>query len=203
MAAKAKFKIGIKVIKSLTIFLFFLLLLPLHSAFSAGENPTIDNQHTVNGDATHQDGYKQSSALPTSPAVTPVEPNKPWDDGRMTDEMHCQKDFTTWKGCVQVRIRVFSRRLPRIEETEGGVVRIRFKYDEEGIITNVEVTRSSGDEKLNQHAVALFQRMKTIPKPITGGGTLTVPIQFPKVEKKQPDTETHNNDVTRDPSSQK
>ncbi|UXM95576.1 energy transducer TonB [Bartonella sp. HY329] len=203
MVKNAKFKISIKVIKSLTVFLSFLLLLPLHFAFAEIRNQTSDNQHIVNDDTNHQSEANQSTELLASPPVTSVKPNTPSEDEALAYEMRCQKDFITWKSCVQVRIKNFFRRVLSIEETEGGVVTIRFKYDEEGTITDVKVLRSSGDEKLSQYALALFQRMKTIPKPINGGGTLTVPLSFPKVEKKQSGDETIDDKAARDPSSEK
>ncbi|WP_182417721.1 energy transducer TonB [Bartonella sp. HY038] len=188
-------------IKSLTVFLSFLLLLPLHSAFAEVQNPTSDNQHLVNDDASHQSEVNQSTALPASPPVISVKPNKPFDKEGFAAQRYFDKNNIDWKGRVQVRIKRFSQSMPEIEGTEGGVVLISFKYDDEGTITSVEVKRPSGNEKLDQYAVTMFQKMATIPKPINGGGTLTVPISFPKSEKKPTDDEMIDDKIKTDPTS--
>ncbi|UXN02891.1 cell envelope integrity protein TolA [Bartonella sp. HY406] len=88
------------------------------------------------------------------------------------------KLFDDWKGKVQVKLRSMANRVRRQAGGLTGTAMVQFSYDASGRVTSTRISRSSGNDRVNEIALKVVQMASPIPTPPKGGGSLTVPIQI-------------------------
>ena len=70
-----------------------------------------------------------------------------------------------WKSRVQAKIARNARRCPG---NDTGTAAVRFSFDGNGNITNVSLSRSSGNSAIDSYIVAAVRRASPIPAPPAG-----------------------------------
>ncbi|UXM95575.1 TonB family protein [Bartonella sp. HY329] len=88
------------------------------------------------------------------------------------------KLFNDWKGRVQVKLRSMAGRLKRQAGGLSGTATIKFSYDASGRVTSARISRSSGNDRVDEIALKVVQMASPIPTPPDGAGGLTVPVQI-------------------------
>jgi len=70
-----------------------------------------------------------------------------------------------WKSRVEAKIARTARRCP---SSGNGTATVRFSFDGSGNVTNVSLSRSSGDAKIDDYIVGAVRRASPIPAPPSG-----------------------------------
>jgi protein TonB len=73
-----------------------------------------------------------------------------------------------WKSRVEAKLARTARSCP---SNANGTATVRFSFDSSGNVTNVTLSRSSGDAKVDDYIVAAVRRASPIPAPPSGVGS--------------------------------
>jgi len=87
------------------------------------------------------------------------------------------KAIAGWRSKVQRRVAYAATRV-RAKSGRGRVATVKFSYNAKGVITAVQITRSSGDGAVDAIALQAVNKASPIPAPPNGqAGSLSVPVK--------------------------
>src|SRR5262249_21142077 len=84
------------------------------------------------------------------------------------------QNYSNWIGTVYAHLARYQRR----NQTNAGLVVVRFGLDASGRVTRVSLARSSGFADLDQEAQAAVRRASPFPAPPLGVSDVTAPIRY-------------------------